>query len=235
MAHELSREEARELLGAYALGALDDDEATQVEALVLDDHDARAELHALQLGASWLDSDDARPAAHVWEKIAREIEQSAAVVPIARARRRRSLPRLLAGAAAVIAAIGIGTGAFKLLDGDPGAPSVEAAARAASANPSSTAVSLATAAGEPRVDAVVTRDRHGYVLDSSLPELSPDETYQLWAITPSGAVSAAVLGRDPGVRGFRVPAETSRLAVTNEPAGGSDEPTGAIAASAELS
>jgi anti-sigma-K factor RskA len=236
MADELNREEIRALLGAYALGALSDDEAAHVETLVLADHDARAELHALQLGASWLDSANRQPARHVWENIAREIgHESSGVVPITRARRRRRLPRALAGAAAAIAAIGVATGVVALVnDGRTPAP-VEEAARAAAADPSSTEVSLATANGEPRVDAVITRHGHGYLLDSSLPGLPRDQTYQLWAITPSGPASAAVLGRNPGVHGFRVPAETTRLAVTSEPAGGSDTPTGLPAASAELS
>ena len=236
MADELNRQEVRELLGAYALGALSHAEAAQVEAFVLADHDARAELHALQLGASWLDSADRQPARHVWDNIAREIgHDSSPVVPIARARQRRRFARVLAGAAAVVAAIGIGTGVVALVDDQRAPAPVEAAARTAAADPSSTAVSLATAGGEPRVDAVVTRDGHGYVLDSSLPELSRDETYQLWVIAPSGPASAGVLGRNPGVREFRVPRDTNRLAITNEPEGGSKRPTGPVAASAEFS
>jgi anti-sigma-K factor RskA len=236
MADELNREEVRALLGAYALGALSDDEPAQVETLVLADHDARAELHALQLGASWLDSANRPPARHVWDKIAREIgHESPGLVSITRSRQRRRLPRVLAGAAAVIAAIGIGAGVVALVGDAKTRVPVEQAARTAAANPSSTEVSLATASGEPRVDAVVTRDGHGYLLDSSLPELSRDETYQLWAITPSGPASAAVLGRNPGVHEFRIPSDTTRLAITNEPEGGSDRPTGLVTASAELS
>jgi anti-sigma-K factor RskA len=236
MAHELRREDIRELLGAYALGALDEGEAAQVEALVLDDHEARAELHALQLGASWFDSANTRPAGHLWEKIAREIaHDSAAVVPLVRARRRRLLSRVLAGAAAIIAVVGIGAGVVALVDDERGSTPVEAAARAAAADASSTDVSLVTATGEPRVDAVMTQDGRGYVLGSSLPELSRDETYQLWAITSSGPTSVDVLGRDPAISGFRLPRDTMRLAVTNEPKGGSNEPTGLLAASAELS
>jgi len=236
MADELNRQEVRELLGAYALGALSHAEAAQVEAFVLADHGARAELHALQLGASWLDSADRQPARHVWDNIIQEIGHgSSGVVPISRVRQRRRFARVLAGAAAVVAAIGIGTGVIALVNDQTAPAPVEAAARKAAADPSSTEVSLATAGGDPRIDTVVTRDGHGYVRDSSLPELSRDETYQLWAITPSGPTSAAVLGRNPGVREFRVPRDTNRLAITNEPKGGSHQPTGIVTASAQLS
>ena len=51
---DLTPEELHELLGAFALGALDDDERAQVEDYVLHDADARAELHQLEHAVAWL-------------------------------------------------------------------------------------------------------------------------------------------------------------------------------------
>ena len=74
MTGDLDPRELRELLGAYALGALDDDERAQVEQFLLDDPEARSELHALQLGAAWLARGEAPPPAHVWSRVAAEVE-----------------------------------------------------------------------------------------------------------------------------------------------------------------
>lgn len=70
MGREMTRDEARELLGAYALGAVDADERAEIERHLLDDPEARAELHALQLGAAWLERSAERPSPEVWGAIA---------------------------------------------------------------------------------------------------------------------------------------------------------------------
>ena len=74
----LSDDERRELLGAYALDALEPDEQEQIDELLLHDAEARAELHALQLGASWLSESALRPPEHVWEGITSTIAASPA-------------------------------------------------------------------------------------------------------------------------------------------------------------
>jgi uncharacterized protein (TIGR03083 family) len=51
--------DARELLGAYALDALDESEAHAVEALVAEDADARHELHRLRGAAAWIGATEA--------------------------------------------------------------------------------------------------------------------------------------------------------------------------------
>jgi uncharacterized protein (TIGR03083 family) len=51
--------DAHELLGAYALDALDDDEARAVEALVAEDAAASRELHRLRGAAAWIGATEA--------------------------------------------------------------------------------------------------------------------------------------------------------------------------------
>ena len=68
-------DDPRELLGAYALDALDDAERKAVERLLLDDAGARAELYELQLAASWLVNSALRPRERVRDRIAREVDQ----------------------------------------------------------------------------------------------------------------------------------------------------------------
>jgi len=51
--------DARDLLGAYALDALDDTDAATVETLVADDRDAAYELHRLRGAAAWIGATEA--------------------------------------------------------------------------------------------------------------------------------------------------------------------------------
>src|SRR5262249_32765227 len=133
----LTDSERRELLGAYALDALDPDERAQVDELLLHDADARAELHALQLGASWLSESALRPPAHVWEGIASTIGAGdrpgsasdadetradappADVVPITRSWSRV----ILAVAASLAVILAVGAGLLVLDRTDPEQPS----------------------------------------------------------------------------------------------------------------
>jgi hypothetical protein len=70
------------------------------------------------------------------------------------------------------------------------------------------------------VTAVYLPDGTGYVIGDSLPPLAPDRTYQLWAITEGGVISAGVLGSDPGIVPFQAVGELAGLAITEELAGG---------------
>src|SRR3954463_9186767 len=91
-------DDGRELLGAYALNALDADERAQVDELLLADPSARAELHELEQGAAWLGHASLRPPERAWDAIAAEVERDLAadrapdVVPL-RSRRPTSRSR----------------------------------------------------------------------------------------------------------------------------------------------
>lgn len=206
-------DDARDLLGAYALGAVDADEAEAVERLLLEDQDARAELHALQLGSAWMESADPRPAPRVWSNIVAEIEHDE--LDAARRRRRRTRTRVFAMAAALVVAISVATAVLLRSGDDSSQPAA-----------TGTVVALTDDAGATRLEMAMEpgEDGAGHVADSRLPRLT-GETYQLWAISDDSIRSVRVLGADPEGKQFTVPEGTERLAVTREPEGGSTRPT----------
>jgi anti-sigma-K factor RskA len=229
---DLTPAEVKELLGAYALGALDDDEREQVERLVLTDQDARAELHALQLGAAWLARSDLRPAPHVWEGIQEQMDTEVLPPPVSLADRRlRRGRRLVAAAVAAVIAIGAVVFVATVDSGGPGGTSVEAAARAAIRDPDAERLDLRAPDGTVAARLAVYDDGRGYFVDTDLPPLEDRRTYQLWAITDEGPVSAAVLGRSPGAAELRRGTDATKFAITVERKGGSPVPTGTFVAS----
>ncbi len=240
MGRDLSSDDTRELLGAYALGALEPDERARVEALLLVDQDARAELHALQFGAAWLARSDIRPSGEVWERIRAEVDADLVdshpskdfSPPVLLASRRRV--RQLVAVAAVVAVGVIGTAT--ILNNGSGGASVEAAARAAMDDPGTRRVDLRTPDGKVAARLVVYSDGRGYVVDTKLTPIGDRRTYQLWAITPSGAVSQGVLGRSPGASEMHgsTGERASSYAITIEHQGGSRTPKGPFVATSQF-
>ena len=231
----LTDNERRELLGAYALDALEPDEREQIDELLLHDADARAELHALQLGASWLSESALRPPEHVWDGIAASIQPDAApagsrpdaepiadVTPIKRSRSRV----ILAIAASLALVLAVGAGLLVLDRTDPQQPSSvnEAAAAARKAQGTRTA-RLAAPDGTVGATAVVQRDGRAYLVGTELPPLRAGRTYQLWAVRGTRPDSVALLGRHAQPRVFSAPKGTTAFAVSVEPTGGSKAPT----------
>jgi anti-sigma-K factor RskA len=236
----LTPEEQRELLGAYALGAVDDDERVEVAELVLADTDARAELHMLQLGVAWLDHASTGAPMHVWRAIEAEIagdvrsigdETAPAVVTLTT---RRRVGRLVAVAAAVIA-LALGSIGVLATRGDRTSPSVAALAAEARHAPGSDVAVLRTTDGSRAATVVVTAGGRGYVVWSAPPAaVASDRTYQLWVLTAGGPRSAGVLGAAPRDARFRAGSNATGVAVTVEPRGGSPAPTGPVVATAQL-
>src|SRR4051812_29684961 len=223
-------DDGRELLGAYALNALDADERARVDELLLTDPSARAELHELEQGAAWLGHASLRPPSSAWDAISAEIEQDLAAdraaggVPL-----RRSLSRsrrwLAAAAVALVVALGAGA-VVTAVSRSSGPESVTSKYAAARRDPAARTVALRTTDGAAAARAVVLPDRTAYMHGGDLPSASADRDFQLWAITPDGPVSAAVMHDPGGVHRVRVAPGATSLAVTEEPRGGSREPTG---------
>ncbi len=239
MDDEMAPDELRALLGAFALGALDDDERAQVEAFVLHDRDARAELHQLEHAVAWLGHASPRPSAASWNVVRDEMTRdlasdtantdaaatdgaqpagappAAAVVPITAARtaRRRSPWYAVAAVAAGVALVlGI---ALATRGTDATSPN------------RATTVALAAPDGTTAVTARVRADGQGRIVTSSLPDAPAGHVYQLWATTSTQKPmrSAGLLGRDPTARAIRIPPRAVQVAISIEPAGGSAAPT----------
>ncbi len=88
-------------------------------------------------------------------------------------------------------------------------------------------VSLHSEDGVAEARAVVGDDGDSVLLAAGLPELAEGQTYQLWGL-PDGResmVSLGVLGADPGQSEFHVEGDITTLAITEEPGGGSTQPS----------
>ena len=76
MDRELTPDELAELLPAYALDAVDDDERAQIEDYLARNDDARARVAEFQVTASMLAHTGGPPPVGVWEKLESIIAES---------------------------------------------------------------------------------------------------------------------------------------------------------------
>lgn len=239
MDERLTPDELRSLLGAFALGAVDTDEREQVEQFVLDDHDARVELHQLEHAVAWLGHASPRPTAASWDTVRAEMnrdltEDSSTNVTELRPQ-RGSEPtysrdpeiggrpshegglwrRVTAIAAAAALVVGISVAVAQVIDSD-------------STTKTATAVALRAPNGAAVVNVRVNDDGIGTIAASTLPAAPAGHEYQLWTQSNADAPmeSAGLLGRTPHAgRPIHVPKHSARVAISIEPTGGSAEPT----------
>ena len=226
----MSHDEIIELLGAYALDAVDPDEAAAVDDHLRECPRCRAEVAEHRETAAFLAHAGADAPADLWDRISGTIDVPAPVVPIAPrlgfgARQQRSSrwPQAVALVSAA-AAIVIGVLVVQVRDQDQRIDELAAELAAsdggfaaAMADPDATMVSLG--GEESKLPMVVTHDGVAWLQASALPELDEGRTYQLWGAAGDELVSIAVLGRDPHVMSFDVEGY-SLLAITEEVAPG---------------
>ena len=240
MDDRLNPDELRELLGAFALGAVDDAEHEQVEAFVLHDHDARVELHQLEHAVAWLGHASPRPSEAAWSSVraamARDLESGGGgsadavgaadnVVSLDTFESRRSPSRwrrLVAVAAAAVIVVGTAIGVGRVILEDSGDPVRN--------------VALQAPDGRTAVVVHVASNGTAEIRTASLPAPPPGRIYQLWS-QPNAATpmrSVALLGRTPRGHRVRLPSRSARLAISVEPKGGSTAPTTDPVAISEL-
>ena len=249
-----------ELLGAYALDALDPDEAERVGAHLAGCGRCTREVEDHRQAIGLLAAGGAGDApARVWDAIAAAIEGSSpagdrhpempAFAARSRSRRNpwRQPTRWMAAAAAVAAAVAIGVQTVRVDNLDRHVAQLSAAARqsggfqgaaAAMVDPSARHLILtATRPGAKAVgELVILPSGSAYLIASALAAVPADRTYQLWAVIAGRAVSVGVLGDHPGAVAFSVdPAVTpAAYLVTVEPAGGVVAPTSSPIAQASV-
>jgi hypothetical protein len=96
---------------------------------------------------------------------------------------------------------------------------------AALQTPGARKVTLAPMTSGQSVQAVVLPDGQGYLYDARLTPLPAAQTYQLWGITGSAAVSYGLIGNVPArVVSFHAGPGITALALTAEVAGGVVQP-----------
>lgn len=230
MARRLTPEEIEGLLGAYALGAVDEDERAQVEAYVADHPASGEELERLQEAAVWLAASGAPASRDLWDKIAAATKPEPLPLRVPERRRESRTrswfrqPRVLVPAAALVIGGAVGIAAVVSRDASPKRADLASAIADGQDSSSARRVVLESSSGDAKVEAVILRDGAGVLVTSDLPKLAAGRTYQLWGIDGSTVVSLGVLGRRVGPSAFTFVGTPKALAITEEVAGGAAQP-----------
>ena len=237
----MNHDELQSLLGAYALDALDADEARAVEAHLAECPRCRAEVAVHRETVALLANVGGEAPPAIWDRIGAEISfgggTGAAMPPMpARVVRFRGRPgvarpvmaTVALAAAALVAVLGVSTirleNRVNNLRDAVSAGGLQQAVAAAVLDPHHTSVRLASSDGRLSADVVIQADGNAYLVSSDLPPLRVDRTYQLWGISGGEPVSLGLLGDSPRLAAFRVDPAISELMVTAEPKGGRPQP-----------
>ncbi|TFH18930.1 MAG: hypothetical protein E4H05_05085 [Acidimicrobiales bacterium] len=222
--------ELDELLGAYALDAVDADEKRRVEDYLEVNPRASAEVQAHREVATMLAFTGMDAPDDLWGRIAGEIGEMAPppgpelakVMSMDDHPRRRRMaavaPWIAAGAAAaVIGFVAIGLADRADAPNEPMANALEIAR----GDRDSVTTTLVSDASTASAEAIIDQDGHGFVVAQSLPTLPDDQTYQLWGVVDDGQViSLGIFGPNPEIETFTVEGAVSALAITIEQAPG---------------
>ena len=224
----MTHEELQDLLGAYALDAVDPDEVVELERHLLECARCRAEVEEHREVAGLLAHSGTDAPDGLWERIAGSLDAEPPpmrVLPAAAAAARPRRP-VLAWVAGAAAAVLVGVLGVQVVDQGR---RIDELQQAAAEDPARRAFELAKAEAGSRVveltgdgvvlEAVLTSDGDGWLDASPLAELDRSRTYQLWGASGEVLVSLGVLGRAPQVVHFDARG-TSLLAVTAERAPG---------------
>ncbi len=237
-------DEVQDLLGAYALDAVDPVEAATVEAHIAICPRCQAEMTGHREVTAMFAWGGQEAPADVWSRIAASLGDTPPELRMerlgpavragsgpGRARTRRSSAwrrpiSVLAAAAAVAVAVlvtqvvhlehRVNQVQASVTQIEPAQPTM-ALVRAALAQPGSRHVQLASlGSASPSLDAVITSGGRGYVYDAHLTPLPAGRVYQLWGVAGGQQISYGLLGTDPSIVAFNAGPGVQALAVTDE-------------------
>lgn len=232
----MNHEQATELIAAHALDAVDGDEAAALDAHLAECPRCRSELAQHQQVAALLANGGADAPERVWDGIASRLGPPTApprILPDLKAprhhrsaptRQRRLMAVLAAAAAVAIAVLGVQVARLgQRVDRLGPAGQVQAAM----GNPATHVVRLTGRGHRLAAKLVIPPSGRAYLVAAHMPALPDTETYQLWAIRGSTAVSLGLLGARPGTRPVVVTHADASAAfgITVEPAHGVVSPT----------
>ena len=245
MGRELTHSEVSDLLGAYALDALEPAEFQAVDRHVQGCEECLAEVAEHREVAGLLTPGWGKPPAGLWDRIAASLEESPPplnMAPVIAMKPATSFPTAGAGAAKSRRSFGLGIAAMvavaavammgflgiRAVDDRPRTTEIavgpyaelERSANAALADRASRKVELVSTDGYRSAQAVVLPDGTGYLVNPNLPKLAAERTYQLWAVVGTAKISVGVLGPEPKIVPFKMNGPVSALAITEEVAGG---------------
>lgn len=218
--------ELDELLGAYALDAVDADERRRVEDYLEVNPRASAEVQAHREVATMLAFTGMDAPDDLWGRIAGEIGEQAPPPGPELARvmsmddhpRRRRIAAFAPWVVSAAAAAVIGLVAFGVADrADAPNEPISSALEIALADRDSVTTTLVSDVSDASAEAVIDQDGHGFVVAQNLPTLPDDQTYQLWGVVDDGQViSLGIFGPNPEIETFTVEGDVSALAITIE-------------------
>lgn len=239
----MSHEEIEELLGAYALDAVEPAEAGLIEAHLAECPRCRAELKQHREVAALLGNAGAEAPPDLWDRIASHLESEPPNAAVATAiglgasgrqgaRRRRGLVFAPLAGLAAAAAVVVAVLSFQLAHLDNEVHTLQSATSGLStavsgvlAGPHRT-IELASADRRLAATVVVAPSGQAYWLSSNLADLPATMTYQVWGTSAGHPVSLGLLGPDAATLwAFRVGPATAAILVTAEPSGGTQLPT----------
>jgi hypothetical protein len=230
MERELTHEESEELLGAYALDAVTDDERTQVERHLHECARCRQELAEHRESAALLALGAPAPAG-VWDRISGAIGGEPPKKKLAPVGRQGPWRAGWGVAAAVATAAAVVTGFMGVRLVDQGdqirdirqlvrAQGLQGVAAEYAQDPTSRHVPIVAEEGSTLATVVVLPNGKGFVIRPLLPSLPEGRTYQLWALVGKGTVSAGLLGNRPTLTPFSVDMPVDGFAISEEQHGG---------------
>ena len=220
-----------ELLGAYALDAVNDEERRAVEDYLHANPRARMEVEEHREVATMLAWSGMTAPDGLWDRIAGNLEgretapesELGQVLAMRPSRRRKSWGRTIGSwAVATAAAATIAIVAVRVSSNDATKSANDQVERIF-ADPSSLQANLVSpSTGNLKIRAAIDPDGHGVILGDSLPGLDPSRTYQLWGQLVGGTelISLGVLGSNPKTEEFTVNGKVKLLAITDEVSGG---------------
>lgn len=234
------------LIGPYIVDALDDQEREAFEAHLQECESCAEELVMLVEVPALLASSVATPVpAGLRASVLAEVDRTPQDHPVrplqpevsapsfgAAAPRNRFAIGLLAAAAAVVVVVGA-IGFASVRSADQRAEQAESALSIYQAPDSSTA----SFEGDLGTIQVTTSASVGatVVTGSDVPELAAGRTYELWFLDEDGPSPAGTFSAEGGAVEHRIDGvATATVAITEEPAGGSPQPTGPILATASI-
>lgn len=223
------------LSGAYALNALSPEEAAEFRSHLDHCQACRDEVRELQWAAARMGAAElTAPPAHLRARILAAVDRTPQEPPVGTSPTRSAAPEAESGgrwrtwlavaAAAVVIAGGGAVGVQAMLDDDEPVLT-QAAVQVFSADDARTATAATENGGKVKVG--VSASRNEMAVDTrGLPELDDEHVYQIWSVQGSEMVSVKVLSDPDEGAAMGMPEEDTEVALTIEPAGGSEQPTG---------
>jgi anti-sigma-K factor RskA len=219
-----------QMIGPYALDALEADDRSRFEAHLAQCEQCRVELAGFQSTAARLGEAEATPPPPgLRDRLVGLVTETPQERPVVtalaqRSRVRRVLPRIALAAASAAAVVGIGGFVVEHQRADDLSADQSHLTSVMSAPDASTTEAEVTGGGALKV--IASHDRNeAVVVGTSLADLSSDRTYQVWRMHDGKPTSVGLLGHGPGLLYVDDLDGADAFAITVEPAGGSDQPT----------